>query len=166
MQPWLAGVVRRRLTPRPAGSIVYELTEYGAELEDIVVRLGRWGAKQLGEPRQGETVTVDALIMALRSTFRREAAVGLHCGYELRFGDIALHARVDDGALHAGAGTLPDANLVIETGPALKPLLAHELSPADAIENGSLHLTGDPALLTTFVDMFRIDPMPTRDLVA
>src|SRR3981081_3351856 len=33
-----AGVVHRRVLPRPAGSIVYELTEYGEQLEDIVLR--------------------------------------------------------------------------------------------------------------------------------
>src|ERR1700736_888902 len=65
-----AGVVRRRLLPRPAGSIIYELTEYGAELEDTVVHLGRWGAKSLGDPRCEEIITADSLVMAMRSTFR------------------------------------------------------------------------------------------------
>src|SRR5215468_10514447 len=46
-----ADVVRRRIMPRPEGSIVYELTEYGRGLEDIVLSLGRWGALSLGEPR-------------------------------------------------------------------------------------------------------------------
>src|SRR5688572_3869489 len=42
-----AGVVRRRVLPRPSGSVVYALTDYGTELEDIVLALGRWGAKSL-----------------------------------------------------------------------------------------------------------------------
>src|SRR5256885_13468027 len=33
------GVVRRRVLPPPAGSTVYELTEWGAELEEVLVRL-------------------------------------------------------------------------------------------------------------------------------
>ena len=41
----LTGVVRRRALPPPARSIVYELTPYGSQLEDVVVRLGRWGAQ-------------------------------------------------------------------------------------------------------------------------
>jgi DNA-binding HxlR family transcriptional regulator len=40
-----AGVVRRRVLPRPDGSVVYELTDYGRELEDVVVSLDRWGAR-------------------------------------------------------------------------------------------------------------------------
>src|SRR5580704_6846456 len=71
-----AGVVRRRVLPRPSGSVVYELTEYGKELEEIVMAFGRWGAKSLGDPRPDETVTVDSMVMALRSTFRTAAATG------------------------------------------------------------------------------------------
>ena len=70
------GVVRRRLLPRPAGGVVYELTEYGAALEEVVLGLGRWGAKSLGEIRPGEIVTPDSMVMALRSTFRADAARG------------------------------------------------------------------------------------------
>ena len=40
-----AGVVRRRVLPRPDGSVVYELTDYGRELEDVVDSLARWGAR-------------------------------------------------------------------------------------------------------------------------
>src|SRR5512145_951843 len=37
------GVVRRRALPPPAGSQVYELTEWGRELEPVMLALGRWG---------------------------------------------------------------------------------------------------------------------------
>ena len=36
-----AGVVRRRKLPPPAASRVYELTDWGMELEPVIVRLGR-----------------------------------------------------------------------------------------------------------------------------
>jgi DNA-binding HxlR family transcriptional regulator len=155
-----AGVVRRRVLPRPERGVVYELTEYGLELEDIVVQLGRWGAKSLGEPRPGEIVTVDSLVMAMRSTFRREAALELHAGYELHFGDIVIHARIDDGSLEAGEGPLPEPDLIIETGPALKALMAGEMSPAEALQNGAVHVTGDVRLLDRFVEIFRIGTIP------
>jgi hypothetical protein len=32
--------------------------------------------------------------------------------------------------------------------------------PARAIENGTVHLIGDPELLTRFAEIFRIEPMP------
>ena len=38
------GVVRRRRLPPPAASWVYELTEWGQELEPIIRQLGSWAA--------------------------------------------------------------------------------------------------------------------------
>ncbi len=154
-------VICRRVLPRPASSVVYQLTGYGSELEEVVLRLGRWGAQSLGDPRPDAIVTADSLIMALRATFRPEAARGLQVAYELRLGEVSLHARVDDGTLEAAAGGLPDADLVIDTGPALRALLAGALSPAEAIENGSVRLTGDPGLLSRFVEVFHIPPLPS-----
>jgi DNA-binding HxlR family transcriptional regulator len=154
------GVVRRRLLPRPSGSIIYELTEYGAELEDVVVHLGRWGAKALGDPRRGEIITVDSLIMAMHSTFRPLAARKTRATYEFRIADIVFNLRVDGAKLGVAKGPLPGADLVVETGPAIKSLMSGEMTPDEAIGNGSVNLTGDPALLSRFVEMFRIDPMP------
>jgi DNA-binding HxlR family transcriptional regulator len=151
-----AGIVRRRALPRPAGGVVYELTEYGGELEDAVLRLGRWGAKSLGEPGPDEIVTVDSMIMALRTTFRPESAGAGEASYELRMGPIVIHARVRGGALEVGEGPLPDADLVIEAGPAIRALMAGEITPAEAVESGSVRLTGSPALLSRFAETFRI----------
>jgi DNA-binding HxlR family transcriptional regulator len=151
-----AGVVRRRVLPRPSGAVVYELTDHGNALEDVVLRLGRWGAKSLGEPGPEDIVTVDSLVMAMRSTFHPEAAHGLDVRYELQVGEIVLHVRIDGGRLEVAEGARPDPDLVIETGPAIKALMAGEMSPADAIDTGSVRLTGDPTLLARFVEVFQI----------
>jgi DNA-binding HxlR family transcriptional regulator len=151
-----SGVVRRRVLPRPAGSIVYELTEYGADLDEAIKHLGRWGARALGEPRPDEIVTVDSLTMALRTTFRPEAADGLRASYELRLGQVVLHAQVDGPQVTVSQGPAPHADLVIETGPALKALLAREITADEAIQRGLVELRGDPELLDTFVRVFRI----------
>jgi len=67
-----AGVVERKLLSSPRNTVVYSLTEFGRDLEDIVLALGRWGAKLLGEADPGEIVTPESLVMALRSTYRPE----------------------------------------------------------------------------------------------
>lgn len=151
------GVVQRTVLPRPSGSVVYELTEYGAGLQDAVLALGRWGARSLGDPRPDEVVTADSLIMALRTTFQPRAAVGQRIGYELRAGDAVLHAQVDDGTVRVGEGPLPDADLVIEAGPVLRALMDREIEPAEAIANGSVRVIGEERLLGTFVELFRIE---------
>jgi len=155
-----AGVVRRRVLPRPDGSIIYELTEYGSELEPVVVQLGKWGAKSLGEPRREDVVTADSLVMALRTIFHPEAARGLKVGYELRLGETVIHARVHNKKVDVAKGALPAADLVIEAGPAIKALLAHEVSPTDAIKSGSVRIKGQPDLLKRFAEIFYIEPKP------
>jgi DNA-binding HxlR family transcriptional regulator len=156
----LAGVVRRRVLPRPAASVVYELTGYGAELEEVVLQLGRWGAKSLGQPRPGEIVTVESLIVALRTTFRPEVARDLRVGYELHIGEIVIHARIDAGTLEAGQGPLEAPDLVIDTQLALRGLMAGEISPAEALESGTVKVSGDPSLLAGFAEVFHISPAP------
>lgn len=151
-----AGVIRRRALPRPSGAVVYELTEYGLELEDVVLRLGRWGARSLTVPRPGDIITTDSMVMAIRAAFRPEAALGTDVSYELRMGEVVIHMRVGHGELAVADGSLPDADLVIETGPAIRALLAGELSPAGAIASGSVRLRGDSGLLTRFVETFRL----------
>jgi len=151
-----AQVVRRRVLPRPAGSIVYELTEYGQELEDAMIRFGRWGAKSLGDPHPGEVVTPDSMAMALRSTFRPEAADGVRAGYELRLGDVVVNARIHDGTVEAAAEPLPGADCVIEAGPAFRAVMAGEITPDEAVESGAVRVTGERQLFDRFAKMFRI----------
>lgn len=155
-----AGVVRRRVLPRPGRGVAYELTEYGLELEPVVLGLGRWGAKTLGDPRSDETITEDSLVTALRTTFQPEAARGLHAGFELRVGEIVLHARVDDGHIAAAGGPLPGPDLVIHAGPGIRALMAGEIGPADALAHGVVKVDGDPGLLARFAEIFRIEPLP------
>jgi DNA-binding HxlR family transcriptional regulator len=154
------GVVRRRLLPRPAGSIVYELTEYGGELEDVLHRFGLWGAKSLGDPRPGEIITADSMVMAMRSTFRPEAARGTRASYELHFGEIVINVRVRGAKLVVEKGPLPGADLVVQAGIRIKSMMTGEMTPAEALRSGAIHIIGDPALLTRFAEMFRIDPLP------
>jgi DNA-binding HxlR family transcriptional regulator/putative sterol carrier protein len=157
-----AGVVRRRLQERPARGVVYELTEYGTELETVVFHLGRWGAKAMGDPRPTETITPSSFLTALRTTFRPDAARGVRVRFEIRLGPIVASARVDDGTLAVAEGPDPDADLTIEAGPAIRALMGGEMTPAEAIENGSVRLTGDPELLQRFVDIFHVDAPPAN----
>src|SRR5262245_2463820 len=155
-----AGVVRRRLLARPAGGVAYELTEYGRELEDVVLQLGRWGARTMPAPRPDDTFTTDTLVLALRSTFRPAAARGLHASYEIHVGDIVVHARIDDGTLEVDEGLLPEADLIVETDLGLHSLLTGELDPIEAMEGGRLRVTGDRRLLERLGEVFHIAPAP------
>lgn len=151
-----AGVAQRRALPRPQGSVVYELTDYGRDLEPAVLALGRWGARSLGEPDADDIVTPESLVMALRATFRPDAAQDVRVGYELHIGEVVLHARIDDGGLLADAGPLPQPDLIIDSGPAIRAIMAGELTPAEALDTDAIRVKGDPELLEQFARMFRI----------
>lgn len=150
------GIVERVAQPRPAGGVAYQLTPGGTDLEAAVHALGRWGAKRLGDPRADERVTVDSLVIALRSTFQPKAAKGKHLSIEVRFGPIVLHAIVKNGTIEAAPGPLPDADVVLQTGPAFRPLLAREMTPREALKNGTAILRGPKNALDQFVELFRI----------
>jgi putative sterol carrier protein len=73
-----------------------------------------------------------------------------------------LHARVGDGRVEVAEGPLPGPDLTIVAGPGIRALMAGELSPAAAVETGAVQVTGDPALLARFAEIFRIEPLPAR----
>jgi hypothetical protein len=96
----------------------------------------------------------------LQATFRPEAARGLRVSYQLQFGDLVVHAHVDDGELDAAPGALDVPDLVIETEAAIRALMAGEISPREAVESGSVRIEGDIVLLERFVEVFHIPPGP------
>jgi DNA-binding HxlR family transcriptional regulator len=108
-----AGVVRRRKLAPPAGSSVYELTEWGLELEPVLVGLARWGGRS---PLRdlGAGASVDALMLAVRSRFDPERAGDLNATYALRIGEHAFTVRVDGGRLSIGRQDAGAPNTVLE----------------------------------------------------
>ncbi|HYN93814.1 MAG TPA: helix-turn-helix domain-containing protein [Pilimelia sp.] len=155
-----SGVVRRRVLPQLDAAVVYELTEYGAELEGILLQLGLWGARSLGEPAEGEQFTRDSAILSLYTTFRPEYAEGVQLSYELHFGPMVLHALIDDGGLKVAEGGYTDADLVIWAYGSIRPLLAGEMTTQEALDHGLVSLTGDRHLFDRFVDFFPIPAAP------
>jgi DNA-binding HxlR family transcriptional regulator len=161
-------VIRRREPLAPTDQSVFELTEYGTELDDIVAQLGRWGLRTLGGLRRDEIITIDGLITALRITFRPEAARGIHVNFVVEMGDMVAHACINDGHAEIGKGHLLNPDLIIEAGPPMQLLLAGEMSPREALETAGVRLRspdggpGNPGLLTWFVELFRIPPPPVR----
>jgi hypothetical protein len=128
-----------------------------------VLALGRWGIRTLGEPGPGDLLTVDSLITALRAMFDPAPARGLRVSYQLRMGEVVVHALVDDGALEVGGGELASADLDIETSSAMRELLTGEMDPATAVAEGVVRLKGPTDLLTRFVELFHITPAPTSN---
>jgi DNA-binding HxlR family transcriptional regulator/putative sterol carrier protein len=152
------GVVHRRKLPPPAGSWVYELTEWGEELEPIVTRLGAWGARS-PVPPEHRAIGIDSIVLALRSLFDPEAADGLEASYELRCGEDRFHVDVAGGELELGRGpaVAPAAAIEVAEPSALAAVLSGEPTLAEALAGGTLRIEGGRREARRFLGLF---PMP------
>jgi DNA-binding HxlR family transcriptional regulator len=152
-----ASLVERRKLAAPAGSWVYELTSRGHELEPVVLSLGRWGARS---PQvRGAELSVDALILALQTTFDPAAAEGLRATYQLQLGDQRFRLRVEDGQLTAARGDAEHPDATLDTDVAtLRRLVFGDRTIADALRTGELRLDGHRPAVTRLLRLF---PRPT-----
>jgi DNA-binding HxlR family transcriptional regulator len=156
------GVIRRRVLPKLDAAVVYELTEYGSELEEVLLRLGLWGARSLGDPAAGDAFGLDTAILSLYTTFRPEYAENVRLSFQINYGEFVVHAVVDNGHLRVAEGELPEADLALDLYGSIRGLAAGEITPAQAVESGLVHVNGDPALLDRFVELFHIPAAPVR----
>lgn len=149
-----AGVIRR--APR-SRVVVYELTPYGRELEPVVLALGAWGFKALGEPREGQVMTADAMTVALRTAFRPEVAAALPpTAYAAHLGAAELLVRVDGPTLDIAGGD-GAADLAFAAGPGIRRVISGELAPDRALATGVVEvLGGSGALLHRFASTFHL----------
>lgn len=155
-----AGVIRR--APR-SRIVIYELTAFGRELEPVVLALGAWGFKALGEARDEQVITPDSLTIDLRAAFRPEVAAGLPAtAYAARVGGADLLVRVDGSALRVARaasvlGPASSADLAFSAGAGIRRLIAGEVAPAQAISSGLVEvLHGPGALLDRFARTFHL----------
>ncbi|MFT4283652.1 MAG: helix-turn-helix domain-containing protein [Protaetiibacter sp.] len=149
-----AGIIRR--APR-SRIIVYELTPYGRELEPVVLALGAWGFKAMGDPRDDQVITPDSMTMALRTAFRADVAADLpSTAYAAHLGPAELLIRVDGPRLEVSRGVGP-ADLDFAAGPGIRRLISGELAPERAIASGVVEvLRGPGELLDRFATTFHL----------
>jgi len=148
------GIVHRRKLPPPAGSQVYELSDWGRELEPVVLALGRWGSRAPFPPTDAQ-LSVDSIVIALKTLFHAPAADGLHARYELRLEQQSFRATVADGLLEItrGGAEAPDAAIETDTG-TLAAVLWHGRGLTGALRSGDLRIDGDRQVARRFLDLF------------
>jgi DNA-binding HxlR family transcriptional regulator len=153
-----AGIIRRRKLPPPAGSRVYELTDWGRELDEIVISLGRWAARSPSGLSDAPIASVDSIILALRSRFDPGAARELRARYELRLGEDRFRIEVADDAIEVARGGAHQADATIDTDADTLAAVLWEGRPlAHAQRSGTLTIEGEQTALERFVRLF---PMP------
>jgi DNA-binding HxlR family transcriptional regulator len=154
-----AGIVRKRRLPPPAPATVYELTEYGAELDEVFYALARWGARSLGPPGPEDELYPEWGLNAFPALFSPEAARGLTETYVLRIEGDVFTLDLEDGRLQTSVGQTADPDLVVEVDmPTFFRLAEGELAPADALEQGLARIEGDTTAFERCFQVLSIAP--------
>ncbi len=147
-------IVRRRKLPPPAGSSIYELTDWGRELKPIVLSLGTWAIHSPSFPRDAPVGT-DSVILALGTFFDADAAGDLSARYELRLGANTFRVTIADGAIEVDRGPLDDPDAIIETdSPTFSALVWGGRDLPDALRSGDVAIDGDERAVTRFLGLF------------
>jgi len=154
-----AEVVSRRLLPNPDRGTVYELTEYGRELEPILLALGRWGTKSMGRLPSNVTSRSRWLVAAMLAFHDDTERIARPTTWELRLSDGVFTARAEGTSLNITAGAPDDADLVITTeDEQLHRLMTRRLMPDTAVSTGAVTLNGDATALPRLLELLDFPP--------
>jgi DNA-binding HxlR family transcriptional regulator/putative sterol carrier protein len=154
-----AGIIRRRHLPAPAASWIYELTDWGTELEPVMRQLGRWGARSPSH-RPDLQLSTTSFILSLRTNFDPRVAGSLATECGLRIGEDQFRAKVANGTFKIQRGAAERTDAVIEGSPeALAGVIYGGGDLAGAIAAGDVGVEGDPEAATRFLALFTL-PVP------
>jgi hypothetical protein len=124
----------------------------GRELESVILALGKWGSRATPVPK-GE-LSVDALMIALETTFDPVAAEGLRLKLELRVGAERFSARVSRGQLELKRGASQEFDAAITSDASTLRQLVFMNRPLKPTE-----VEGDVKAARRFLELF---PRPSR----
>jgi DNA-binding HxlR family transcriptional regulator len=143
------GVIRQRDLPPPARVRLYELTDWGRELEPVILHLGRWGDR--APLPDGAQAGLDSLLLAIQATADPVRVSGR---YELRIDDSTFAVDGSSGSVRIRRGTAdqPDATMTTDSG-TFRAVIFGQRPIADAVQAGGLRLEGDPDATSRLTDL-------------
>ena len=146
-----SGVIRQRDLGPPARVRVYELTDWGRELEPVVLHLGQWGTR--APLPEGARWGLDSLLLALQATADPLVVNGR---YELRVGADVFTVDGTSGSVRVRRGTAdrPDAALTTDAD-TLHAVVLGKRSIAETAESGDLRLDGDSQAISGLVGLLQ-----------
>jgi len=151
----VTGVVHRQLLPLPDRGTVYELTNYGRELEPILLALGRWGTSSMGNLPPDVATRSRWLVAAMLAFHDDSRRIDRPTTWELRLTDGAFTVQAEGTNLIVSAGMPEQADLVVTTtDDQLHLLLTRQLDPAEAVASGAITVDGDASALQPLVERF------------
>ncbi|MCF2528992.1 winged helix-turn-helix transcriptional regulator [Yinghuangia soli] len=141
------GVLRRRTLPPPAAAKVYELTEWGAELEPVFDALRTWGMRSPVVPLTGE-ITADTVFLGLRAFFAATPETPWTASFRFVLERDVYRVDVVDGRLagvvRGDTAAAPDVEVTGDQR-TLQAVLTHQVPLKKALAAGTVAVTGGAA---------------------
>lgn len=156
-----SGILVRRRMPPPAASWIYELTDWGRDLEEPILSLGRWAARS-PSLRQGLPMSPSGLLLAMRAMFDPRRSGPFRVRLEMPQGQALLEAANGHLDVRAGpelpAAAVPGAVLSADTA-TLDALIFGGLALEEAVASGAASVSGDLEVTLAFLKAFEV-PQP------
>ncbi|MBM3596183.1 MAG: helix-turn-helix transcriptional regulator [Alphaproteobacteria bacterium] len=151
------GVLVRRRLPPPISAQVFELTDWGRELEEVIQALGRWAVRS---PLHDATLpmTPTSFLLSLRTMLIADRGDDFEARVLFRTPDNLLFASLAGGELNVAREPHPVPQADLEyTADSVVQFLGVFYGKRSADECG-VTVTGDPALAALFADLFSLPP--------
>jgi DNA-binding HxlR family transcriptional regulator len=148
-----SGILRKRKLPPPAAAQVYELTEWGYDLEPIIRILGQWATRSpLHDPTM--PISATALMLSFRAMFSQERAASFNATIVMRMGGSEFELRiaggkVDVARVESGRGDATMTGMPTEIGAVI-----YGGAPLDLVQ-----IEGDPTVVARLHSLF---PLPEK----
>jgi DNA-binding HxlR family transcriptional regulator len=141
------GVLRRRRLGAPTSASVYELTDWGHELRQVLVQLARWNLRS-PQPRPPAPVSPDSMMFALRLTFEAAHAQDVRGCLTITLDSEQYTVRVDRGRLDIDRSPPPHADAALVTDrETLRELVVAARTVDEAEHAGRAAVAGDRDLV-------------------
>jgi len=150
------GVLRRRRLGPPTSTWAYELTEWGHDLEPALLQFAKWGSRS--PLTSSADLSVDALALALKTTFDAAAARELDVRCQLRLDGQSLLVTVHSGQIDVVRADTADAEVAIDTSVAVFRSL---IFGGTSVRTAGVTIRGNRAAATRLLRLFK-RPVPVR----
>jgi DNA-binding HxlR family transcriptional regulator len=136
------GVLQRRKMGAPTRAWVYELTEWGHDLEPVLVQLGRWGRRRSPVPETAGALGADSVMLAVKSRLDPERLGDLDAVFRVELGEDVFALRAAGGGLTIQRDEPPQWDVAVRTDLAVLKALVIDGRPVTEFAD-RLKIVGD-----------------------
>jgi len=152
-----SGILRKRKLPPPASTQVYELTDWGYDLEPVIRVLGQWATRSpLHDPTM--PISATALMLSFRAMFSAERAAGLNATVAMRMGGSQFELRIADGKVDVARVDSGHGDATVIGAPAEIGAVIYGGAPLDLVK-----IEGDASVVARLHALF---PLPDKAVPA